>query len=148
LAQWYDGLAPLSDSVFDNAFWLQVLDVKNAVNKALEQQRKAGTVGKSLEAEVTLYCEPKLLASLSVLGDELRFVLLTSTASLAAFDTANSALVTELDGLQLSIQASAHAKCDRCWHHREDVGSVAAHPELCGRCVSNVDGDGEKRLFA
>jgi isoleucyl-tRNA synthetase len=58
------------------------------------------------------------------------------------------AVETELPELKLAVTASAHNKCVRCWHHREDVGKNSDHPELCGRCIENVDGDGELRRFA
>jgi isoleucyl-tRNA synthetase len=149
LSQWYTGLIPLSNQIQGDGFWQQILRVKQAVNKALEAQRKAGKVGKSLEAEVTLYCESGLLAQLAQLSDELRFVLLTSKAAIADIDQAPAdSIDTEVEGLSLSVASSSAPKCDRCWHHSEDVGTIAAHPELCGRCVTNIDGEGETREFA
>ena len=149
LAEWYQGLTPLTTEALGNAFWLEVLGVKQTVNKALEAERKAGNVGKSLEAEVTLYCEEKLLSQLKQLGDELRFVLLTSAAAVAPIaDAPNNSIETGVEGLSLVVNSSEHIKCDRCWHHSEDVGKIEAHPELCERCVDNIDGDGESREFA
>ncbi len=149
LAEWYDGLTPLTNETLGYGFWQQILEVKQAVNKALEAERKAGHVGKSLEAEVTLYCESDLLSQLAQLSNELRFVLLTSAAAIADIDDAPAGkITTEVEGLMLTIKPSEHAKCDRCWHHSEDVGTIEAHPELCGRCVENIDGDGESREFA
>jgi len=127
-------------------YWTQIMDVKQAVNKSLETQRNQGVIGGSLSAEITLYAEPELHAQLQQLGDELRFVLLTSKASLVASE--DGGVETELASLRLDIHASEHTKCERCWHHREDVGVVAAEPELCGRCVDNVSGSGEVRQFA
>ena len=127
-------------------FWDQIMDVKQAVNKSLETQRSQGVIGGSLSAEITLYAAPELHAQLQQLGDELRFVLLTSKASLLASEDAGEE--TEFSGLRLDIHASKHTKCERCWHHREDVGVVAKEPELCGRCVDNVSGAGEVRYFA
>ena len=149
LAEWYDGLTPLTNETLGYGFWQQILEVKQAVNKALEAERKAGHVGKSLEAEVTLYCESDLLSQLAQLSNELRFVLLTSAAAIADIDDAPAGkITTDVEGLMLAIKPSEHAKCDRCWHHSEDVGTIEAHPELCGRCVENIDGDGESREFA
>jgi isoleucyl-tRNA synthetase len=74
-------------------------------------------------------------------------VLITSAADVKAFD-ASAGDETEIAGLRVSVTASEHAKCDRCWHHREDVGTHVGHEELCGRCVENVDGQGEKRAYA
>ncbi len=153
LETWYEGLTALSDSdAMDSAYWAVVLEVKTAVNKALEQQRADGAVGASLSAEVTLYCDDSLKQQLSKLGDELRFVLITSAAELKSLEEASgvieTVLETEIAGLQLGVKASESEKCDRCWHHREDVGSNAKHPQLCSRCADNVDGAGEKRLYA
>jgi isoleucyl-tRNA synthetase len=85
---------------------------------------------------------------LDQLGDELRFVLITSEAILKPLTEGAGASATELSGLKVSVAASAHTKCVRCWHHRADVGAHAAHPELCGRCISNIEGPGEARRFA
>jgi isoleucyl-tRNA synthetase len=127
-------------------YWAQIMDVKQAVNKSLETQRSQGVIGGSLSAEIILYAQPKLHAQLEQLGDELRFVLLTSKASLVLGEAGGEE--TEFAGLRLEIQASKHTKCERCWHHREDVGVVEQEPELCGRCVDNVSGAGEIRQFA
>jgi len=90
-----------------------------------------------------------LKASLEKLEDELRFVLIVSDVHLHGMDEKpDTAIETEMDGLALVAAASEHAKCTRCWHHREDVGAVEEHPELCGRCVDNVVNDGEKRSYA
>ncbi|WP_341503060.1 isoleucine--tRNA ligase [Gallaecimonas sp. GXIMD4217] len=146
-AEWFDGLKALEgEAQFSDAFWLELLAVRDEVNKALEQARKNGELGGSLEASVTLYCEPGLAGRLQDLGDELRFALLTSGATVVAGESAE-AQATEIDGLSLLVTKASGHKCDRCWHVREDVGAIEAHPELCGRCVSNVDGDGEERRF-
>jgi len=87
--------------------------------------------------------------TLATLGDELRFVLITSEASVQAIIEAPSeAVETEIDGLKLVVSAMSDEKCVRCWHRRPDIGSIAEHPELCGRCVSNITGDGELREHA
>ena len=149
LSEWYQGLTPQTNEALGHDFWLQILGVKQAVNKALEAERKAGNVGKSLEAEVTLYCESDLLSQLAQLKDELRFVLITSAAAIANIkDAPEGCIETDVEGLLLVVTSSAHSKCDRCWHHSEDVGIIDAHPELCGRCVENIDGAGESREFA
>jgi isoleucyl-tRNA synthetase len=130
-------------------FWQRVMAVRGAVNKAMEEARAEGRLRGSLDAAVTLYCAPPLLETLRSLGDELRFVLITSTATLEALDTAGGDVAeTELAGLKLRIDVLADEKCERCWHRSADVGAIAAHPVLCGRCVENVDGDGELRRYA
>ncbi len=148
LTQWYDGLTLLDDVAELNAdYWRKVMDVKNAVNKVLEAKRAEGDIGGSLQAEVTLYCESDLGAVLEKLGNELRFVLITSTADVASLSESNNATATDVDGLEVAVKASAHPKCERCWHHREDVGSHAEHETLCGRCVDNIEGSGEERFY-
>ncbi|HLT05555.1 MAG TPA: isoleucine--tRNA ligase [Pseudomonas sp.] len=150
LNTWYDQLARLPEGfALDRAYWERIQAVKGAVNKELESLRAAKAIGGSLQAEVTLYGEADLVDQLARLGNELRFALITSTVSLAPLAEAPAdAVATEVPGLKLKIVKSAHAKCARCWHHREDVGQHAAHPELCGRCVDNIEGAGEERRYA
>ncbi|WP_193073732.1 isoleucine--tRNA ligase [Pseudomonas sp. FME51] len=150
LNTWYDGLTALPDnSKLDRAFWDQVLAVKIAVNKELENLRNAKVLGGNLQAEVTLYADDQLSATLGRLGDELRFVLITSAARVAPLaDAGEDAVATELPELKLSIVKSAHSKCVRCWHFLPDVGNHAEHPEICGRCVENIEGQGEVRQHA
>ncbi len=150
LNTWYQGLTALpADAELGRTFWDQVIEVKAAVNKELENQRNAKVIGGNLQAEVTLYAEPALAATLAKLGDELRFVLITSYAGVADLAEAGSdAVETELAGLKLKVVKSGHGKCVRCWHFREDVGQHAGHEEICGRCVENIDGAGEVRQHA
>lgn len=150
LTTWYDGLSELpADAELDRTYWDEVMAAKAAVNKELENQRSAKTIGGNLQAEITLYAEDSLAKRLEKLGNELRFVLITSAATVAPLSSAPAdAVESELPGLKLQVVKSAHAKCGRCWHFRADVGSHAAHPELCGRCVENIDGAGEVRHYA
>ena len=156
LATWYE-LPPVgyTDAELkrhmDADFWERVITVRDAVSKELEKLRVGGTIGSSLDAEVDLYADGETAALLRLLEDELRFVLITSYARV--HDAASrpiEAVEADLSGLQLWLRVtpSEHAKCVRCWHHREDVGSNPKHPELCGRCVENVAGDGEYRHYA
>jgi len=149
LSQWYDGLESLpAIEVMGREYWERIMSVRTAVNKEMETQRAAGVLRGSLDAEVSLYCDAELLADLEALGEELRFVLITSGATLAALDDAGDAAVTELQGLRLSVSKSLAEKCERCWHRRPEVGDIPAHPTLCGRCVENIEGSGEHRDFA
>ncbi|GGC03698.1 isoleucine--tRNA ligase [Marinobacterium zhoushanense] len=149
LTTWYEGLAAFADSdAFGPAFWQRVMAVKDAVNKCLEDARGEKLVKASLAAEVTLYVDDKLESDLARLGDELRFVLITSVAQLKPLSEAGDARATDVEGLKVAVKASEQAKCARCWHHREDVGQHAEEPELCGRCIENVSGDGEQRQYA
>ncbi|MDO8698519.1 MAG: class I tRNA ligase family protein, partial [Pseudomonas sp.] len=147
---WYTGLSEMpADLELDRAFWERAMAVKTAVNKELENLRAAKAIGGNLQAEVTLYAEDALAADLAKLSNELRFVLITSTATVATLASApEDAVATEVPGLKLRVLKSAHHKCGRCWHHREDVGQHAAHPELCGRCIENIEGAGEVRHYA
>jgi isoleucyl-tRNA synthetase len=150
LVEWADALPTLpDDAAMGRDYWGRVQAVRDAVNREMEARRAAGEIRGSLDATVTLYCDDALAADLDALGDELRFVLITSGAGVAALAEAPAgAAETELAGLRVRVEASADDKCERCWHRRPDVGSVAAHPTLCGRCVENVDGAGEQRRFA
>ncbi|MBJ3813503.1 isoleucine--tRNA ligase [Shimwellia pseudoproteus] len=149
--EWYEGLFGLADSeAMNDAFWETLLEVRGEVNKVIEQARADKLVGGSLGAAVTLYAEPDLKAKLLSLDDELRFVLLTSGAQVADYaDAPEQAQQSELlKGLKIALQKAEGEKCPRCWHFTTDIGKVAEHPDICGRCVSNVAGDGEKRKFA
>ncbi|MEZ5503946.1 MAG: isoleucine--tRNA ligase [Halioglobus sp.] len=150
LEQWYVGLQALApEENMGRAFWEKVMTVRAAVNKAMEAQRSAGALRGSLDAAVTLYCAPDLLATLRTLGEELRFVLITSDATLAPLDAAvTDAVATEMPELRVQIAQAGQEKCERCWHRRADVGQHAAHPTLCGRCIENIEGEGERREFA
>ena len=152
LTTWYDGLFAVRDEdAFGAAYWEQLIAVREVVSKELEKVRVAGGIGSGLDAEVDLYCDGVLAADLGRLEDELRFFLITSSARrhpLAARSA--EAVEVQVNGQPLAIRVSpsAQAKCVRCWHHREDVGRNAEHPELCGRCVENVTGSGEIRRYA
>ena len=147
---WFDGLPKTStNSALNNDFWNELLLVRTEVNKALENARKEKQVGKALEAAVTLYATSELAEKLQQLGEELRFVLITSKATVNVVESApEGVLATEVEGLWLSVASAEGVKCDRCWHVTEDIGQNEQHPELCGRCISNVDGEGEVRKFA
>jgi isoleucyl-tRNA synthetase len=135
----------------DADFWERVIAVRYAVSKELEKLRVDGAIGSSLDAEVDLYADEETAALLRRLEDELRFVLITSYARVHALEARPDAAVeADIPGLQLWLQAtpSEHPKCVRCWHHRGDVGVNPEHPGLCGRCVENVAGEGERRRYA
>ncbi|MES9971190.1 MAG: isoleucine--tRNA ligase [Candidatus Thiodiazotropha sp.] len=148
LEQWYGDLFPLdADDRFDRDYWRRVIAVRESVGKAMESFRAEGN--SSLDADVEIYCSDELKADLDKLEDELRFVLITSHASVYGLQEKPADAVADDElKLAISITASSHEKCVRCWHHREDVGSNAEHPQLCGRCVENVVGDGETRRYA
>lgn len=148
--EWYDSLFALEESEeLGNAFWSDMQKVRGAVNKLLENARAEKVIGGSLQAEVTLFADPSLAEKINKLDDELRFVLLTSAAVVKPLaEKSDSAQATDIEGLFVDVNATSNEKCDRCWHHTPDVGTIAGHETICGRCVSNVDGDGEVRKFA
>ncbi|HHB91833.1 MAG TPA: isoleucine--tRNA ligase [Thioploca sp.] len=150
LEVWYEKLLPIDEPVckyeISSNLWTKIFALREAVNQELEILRTAETIGSSLDAEVDIYCDDILFTQLDTLEDELRFIFITSYARLNSIDkkpdTAN-----EYEGFWLQVKPSEHDKCVRCWHHREDIGSNAEHPKLCGRCVENITGAGEKRYY-
>lgn len=149
LETWYKELTALPENATHNRdLWECVLEVREVVSKELEVLRVREQIGSSLDAEVILYCDATLLQSLSLLGEEVRFALITSSAALEPIENADAlALPTVLEGLKLRVIPSPYPKCVRCWHHREEIGQNAVHPGLCGRCIENVAGTGEKRKY-
>ncbi|MCB1299241.1 MAG: class I tRNA ligase family protein, partial [Microthrixaceae bacterium] len=132
--------------------WDAIIALRADVARELERLRVAGAIGAPLEAEVEVYCEDAWAPRFTALGDELRFVLITSAARVvdAAARPADAVAATSVakQGVWIVVRASTAPKCVRCWHRRADVGSHAAHPEICSRCVSNLAGEGELRCCA
>ena len=149
LTEWYQLPASEASDGMGDAFWSSCLAVRQDVNKAMEAERAQGNIRGSLDANVVLYATSELRQMLTTLGDELRFVLITSGAELADIaDAPAEALAGEVEGLKVRVSASDAEKCERCWHRRDDIGAVEEHPTLCGRCVTNVAGEGEVRHYA
>lgn len=150
--QWRQDLPRLAaENVMGNDFWHTIMFVRDQVNKALEAERAAGKIGSPLDAEILLYAKDELYRKLESLGDELRFVLITSNATVKPFhEKTADAVKTDSDDLWLSVKSSDYEKCVRCWHHQMDVNQSSTFPEICGRCVSNVDEQqvGEIRQYA
>jgi isoleucyl-tRNA synthetase len=117
--------------------WNRIREIRDEVNKAIEALRAEGKVGASLQAEVGLSANAEDHALLSSLGDDLKFVFISSAVTLQSGQ-----------GLEVKVTPSTAQKCERCWHYRDDVGSDTAHPTLCGRCASNLFGAGETRSYA
>ena len=149
LAEWYE-LPEVNNLTLDDAYWREIMAVKTAVNKVLEEARAEKTVGSSLAADVTLYADDALKAQLEKLGEELRFVTITSKADVETLASADDDTTqkTDVAGLRLSLTASTADKCERCWHHNVTVGLHPEYATLCSRCVTNIAGDGEVRHFA
>ncbi|NDP48435.1 MAG: isoleucine--tRNA ligase [Sulfuriferula multivorans] len=136
LHTWYE-LPTQADEATLLDRWTRIRAVRADVQKELETFRAAGDIGSSLQAEITLHAGPDTASLLEPLGDDLRFVLITSQAHVVAAETD-----------RIEVTPSAAKKCERCWHYREDVDTHADHPGLCGRCISNLAGNGEARTHA
>jgi isoleucyl-tRNA synthetase len=117
--------------------WHAVQHVRDIANKEIENKRTEGLVGASLQAELVIHCDGAAYDALTSLGEDLKFVFITSKVTLV-----------KGEGLRVVVNASAAPKCERCWHYSDDVGHNPAHPTLCGRCDSNLHGSGEVRHFA
>ena len=140
LETWYGGLEPLpADAVLSETDMQALLVLREQVAKVLEPMRAAGEIGAALEAEITLRCGVADQNWLAPLAEELRFLFISGDVAVVPD--------TEATAIGVSARATGKPKCVRCWHHREDVGAHAAHPLLCGRCVSNIEGPGETRVY-
>ena len=129
--------------------WPAFIALKSEVARELERLRTAGAIGAPLEAEVAIIAPPEQAARYSALQDELRFLLITSQARIIAIDAPSAdGAQPAAEGVVIEVTPSNEPKCVRCWHRRADVGVDARHPELCARCVVNVEGPGEERRFA
>lgn len=150
---WYQNLSLLNDSehISEDA-WNTIFEVRQIVLKELEDSRERGEIGSGLDADVQIFCEQELQTTLSLLEDELRFVVITSSANVLELNNAPNTIqehsLSTGNKVKVSVKKSEYEKCVRCWHLRDDVGSNSDHPELCARCVDNVDGTGEVRKYA
>ncbi len=149
LEDWYQFEIDETGSNERKLKWEMIISIRDEINKQLETLRVGGAIGSSLDAEVDLYCDENVFQQLSKIEDELRFVLITSYTRLHSEDDRDDAAIdSEISGLSILVNPSTHSKCVRCWHHREDVGTDKVHPELCQRCIENVDAKGENRIYA
>ncbi|WP_057675877.1 isoleucine--tRNA ligase, partial [Xanthomonas citri] len=138
-ATWYDGLAPLpADAALSGADFDKLLVLREQVAKVLEPMRANGAIGAALEAEITVAADAQTAARWQPLAEELRFLFISGDVTVTAAST---------DDIFVSAQPTTKAKCVRCWHHQASVGSDPRHPELCSRCVSNIEGPGERRRW-
>lgn len=136
---WYELPAHgLSESQLQH--WQTIIALRAQAAKEIEVLRGEGKVGSSLQAELEFHVAPETFEALSSLQDDLRFVMITSRAT--------TYKVADASAQKIFVKPSTYQKCDRCWHYRADVGSDAAHPTICGRCVSNLFGSGEVRKYA
>ncbi|HAU1190708.1 TPA: isoleucine--tRNA ligase [Legionella pneumophila] len=145
IERWYDAWPTID--VVNMEDWEQLHIIRDEVNKALEETRQRGEIGSPLAAEVTVYADTKVLPKLTRLGEELRFLLITSEAKAYPISQSPKGLAVTDCGVSIQVIASVHEKCARCWHRRADVGQNQEHPELCLRCVGNISGYHEERRY-
>jgi isoleucyl-tRNA synthetase len=151
---WYEGLGEAQPSPDERRWWDDLLAIRETAGRVLEGMRKEGRIGSSLDATLTLHADPAIVERYRRVADELRFFFIVSNLRLDLGEAPADAVLTELEGANVWVSAAVSdaPKCVRCWHHREDVGVDAAHPELCGRCAENVaafegNGVGENRRW-
>jgi isoleucyl-tRNA synthetase len=124
------------DFKFDSKSIEVAREVSTEIKQKIEEMRREKIIGSPLDCNVEIHCDNEMFENLSKFADELRFLFITSSAT-----------IVKSDEFKIVVSASSFEKCERCWHKREDVGENDSHPTLCGRCVENVDGDGEVRKY-
>jgi len=140
---WYEGLTPLDETAaLSNADFEQLLTLRDEVAKVLEPMRASGEIGAALDAEITITTGKTRAVHWQPLAEELRFLLISGDVHIKVNEGKS-----ESDTTTITARRSEKSKCIRCWHHRADVGVEPEHPQLCGRCVSNIEGGGETRVF-
>ncbi len=144
----WHSLPDISESEAIVARWNRLRALRGSVQKHLELLRAEGNIGSSLEGAVHLYADPEAFTYLKAFENDLRFVFITSFASVEAGEGPEHAVSTSEEGLRLVVEPIKAQKCERCWHLRTDVGQNSEHPVLCGRCDSNLHGQGEVRRYA
>lgn len=148
LNEWYAFPTITTHPTISNETWEVIMRLRETINKQLESLRAEGKIGGNLDADIKLFCSQTLLTLLKPLEDELRFAFITSEATLHPLsEKSQAAIEVEKDNLFLEVTASPYVKCERCWHHRPDVGRHLTHPTLCIRCIDNIEGPGEDRQF-
>jgi len=144
LQTWYEGL----EAKFNNHSIDVSRDINNHLRKELEEMRRDKIIGSSLDAEVDIYCKDENYHALLELKDELRFVFITSDAKVHPLKDKPVNAKDIDNSLAILVRKSEYEKCVRCWHHRPEIGQNIMHEEICSRCIENVTGDGETRIFA
>ena len=144
LQTWYEAL----EGNFDSPVIESCRDINTHLRKELEEMRRNKVIGSSLDAEVDIYCKDENYQNLLGLKDELRFVFITSEARVNELSSKPSDAKEIDSSIAIKVYKSKHQKCVRCWHHRPEIGQNKMHNDLCDRCVENVSGKGENRVFA
>ncbi len=147
---WYEQLAPVpSDFGLNAATMALLMQIREATQLALEPLRRDKAIGSGLDAEVDVHLSALQADALRPMANELKFLLIVSRATITTETAPAGATVVEREGISVAVapRVSVAAKCVRCWHHVDDVGTHPDHPEICGRCVENVVGEGEVRAW-
>ncbi|QCI24248.1 isoleucine--tRNA ligase [Buchnera aphidicola (Muscaphis stroyani)] len=151
--EWYNKLFYLEKSdCLDHKFWNKLIQIKNEVNKFLEEEKKDTKISSSLEFSITLYVEYKLAKTLEILGKELKFIFLTSQAKIKLYDTApkNTKKSKVISFLKIKLEKIKGIKCPRCWHYIPNLDNLmnkSINQNICTRCILNTTGIGEQRIF-
>ena len=146
LLNWFKDWPEPQEASISKEDWDLVFEIKSEVNKCIEKARNSNVIGSSLDAEVQIHCTEQIQKVLSKFEDELRFIFITSDINLSKDLSKGES--TDIEGLKISVVKSENKKCERCWHRRPEVGTIAKHGTLCSRCVENIEGAGEIRIFA
>lgn len=151
LTTWYEAWPSecFAEDAVDTDFWSQIIAIREQINRVIEIRRNEGVIGSSLAADVTIYGSNTLCSALEKLGDEVKFLTITSSATVKPIHAAKHLLDDAESGeLVVEVLQSEYKKCIRCWHQTADVGANPEHPEICLRCVENIEGSGEVRQYA
>ena len=146
LSEWYEDWVCSSQGSISDSDWQKILKVRSEVNKVIESLRNSGEIGSALDAELELICSEELGDIFNKFSQELRFIFITSEAKILPENGKGEE--TDIKGLKINLFKTKHEKCERCWHSRPEVGSIEKHPTICERCIENIEGKGENRIFA
>lgn len=150
MEEWFEKLFDLNqDKLFNHQFWDQIIQIKHEINKFLEEEIKNKTINNSLEASIVLYVSPELLGKLEILGQEIKFIFLTSHVTVKLYNNApkNVKKSANLRHLKVFIEKFNGEKCPRCWHYFTPTKNHVKNSGICNRCILNTIGNGEKRIF-
>lgn len=146
--EWFNKLFKLNNDLFNHQFWNQLIEIKNEINKFIEKEIKNNKIKNSLEASIILYVKPEIKEKLDVLGKELKFIFLTSYVVVEDYEKAPKNIKQSFlfSKCKISLEKSQDKKCERCWHYNIPITNKQTY-NICTRCISNTQGDGEKRIF-
>jgi isoleucyl-tRNA synthetase len=146
LLEWFEDWAETGNLRFSDEEWEKVLEIRSEVNKHIEEARNNEIIGSSLDAALELYCDSGIKKLLDEFAEELRFIFITSEATV--YEIGQDGNETNIEGLKINVSKIGHEKCVRCWHSRPEVGTIKGHETICERCYENVEENGEIRTFA